>query len=109
MTQRHNLLDTTKIPVQGILTDSSGIVLDGDQSITFTLYDLDENGNQIWTSNVQSITLDNGEFSYLLGEGEDLDSSLIDTGIPLYLEVKVGSDILSPRMELGVHLLQKVT
>lgn len=73
--------------------------LGGMVTVVFTLYDdaeASEPENVLWTE-MQSVTLDNGYFSAVLGEEEALDPALFD-GSVRYLGVKVGADDeLTPR------------
>jgi BMFP domain-containing protein YqiC len=91
-----------KIPVQGYLTDNNGVALNGEKSVTFTLYDLDENGNELWTENA-TVNIENGEFSYMLGTTDFIDSTILENDTPLYLEIKVEDEVLTPRIEIGVE------
>lgn len=91
-----------KIPVQGFLTDNNGIELTGEQTVKFTLYDLDEDGNVLWSEEA-NITLNNGNFSYMLGTTNFIDSTVLENGTPLYLGVKIDDEVLSPRIEIGVE------
>lgn len=93
-----------KIPVQGYLTDANGVALNGEQNIKFSLYNIDENGSSIWTNqDFVEINVENGEFSYMLGTTDFIDSSILENSTPLYLEVEINDEVLSPRIELGVE------
>ncbi len=93
-----------KIPVQGYLTDNNGIALSGEQNIKFSLYNTDENGNSIWSNqDYVKINVENGEFSYMLGTTDFIDSLIMENSNPLYLEVEINNEVLSPRIELGTE------
>jgi hypothetical protein len=93
-----------KIPVQGYLVDSTGVALNGDQSIKFSIYNVDENGTALW-SNQDSVTINvnNGQFSYMLGTTDYIDSTVLENSDSLYLDVKINDELLTPRIELGVE------
>lgn len=89
---------TTTVNYQGRLADSGGTPLDGTYGMTFALWDTVSGGNLIWgpESHV-AVPVSNGLFSVGLG-------SQTASGIPadiwdgdVYLEITVGSEILSPR------------
>lgn len=79
---------------QGRLFDrETGEPLTGSVTLVFTLYDdpeASEEENVLWKE-TQAVTLDDGYFSAVLGEEEDLDPALFD-GSVRYLGVKVGAD-----------------
>ena len=92
-----------KIQIQGFLADSAGIALNGSKNITFTLYDSDEAGDSLWNSTAFAVNIENGMFSYMLGEHDVIDSEILSNDTPLFLEIKIGDETLSPRVELGVE------
>ena len=93
-----------KIPVQGYLTDNNGVALNGTANIKFSLYNTDENGNSIWSNqDFLEINVENGEFSYMLGTTDFINSSILENSAPLYLEVEINNEVLSPRIELGTE------
>lgn len=88
------------VPLQGVLTDANGGVLDGDFTIALTLYDAPVGGAAFHTE-VQSVSVDQGVFTVYVGETAALD--LADfIGKQPYLGIKVGADPeMSPRLRLG--------
>ena len=85
------------ISYQGILTDNNGIPLNGDQILTFTLYDAETNGTQLWQE-IQVVPVTDGSFHVNLGDVTALNLSF---EIPYWLSLKVGSGTeLSPRIQL---------
>src|ERR1700742_3914104 len=52
---------------QGLLIDPSGVPVVGSVQVIFTIYDAATSGNVLWQE-TQTITLDSGFFSALLGE-----------------------------------------
>jgi hypothetical protein len=87
------------INYQGILTDTStGEPLTGSVSMTFRLYETSSGGTEVW-SETQSATADeNGVVSAILGSTTPIG---IDFDNPVWLEVEVGGEVLSPRREVA--------
>jgi len=82
---------------QGVLSDPAmgDPVPDGDYEITFALYDVASGGTALWTE-TQTVTVENGLFSVLLGSVNPLSTDAF-TG-STYLGVKVGADAeMTPR------------
>jgi hypothetical protein len=82
------------IPVQGRLTDSSGVPLSGSYALTLSLYDVTSGGSPL-CSEVEIVTVADGLFTATLDgcTGEQLD------GRQLYLGIRVGADPqMSPRL-----------
>src|SRR5438105_2766010 len=75
---------------QGRLLDKNGNPVTGTITIAFAVYDQASGGAPIW-SETQNVSLDDGYFSALLGEGTALPPALFN-GQARYLGVKVGSD-----------------
>jgi len=85
---------------QGRLLDVDGAPSAGTVSIVFTLYDAAENGNVLWTE-TQTLTLDDGYFSAVLGSVTALSASAFD-GTTRYLGMKIGDDTeMTPRQEIN--------
>ena len=84
---------------QGRLLDSSGVPLEGMQSIAFRLYNDPFSGSLIWTEN-QSIQMNNGFYAVILGgdtNNNPLEDSMLIDNI-LYLEIEVeNTGPLTPR------------
>ena len=102
----------TKLTYQGFLTDQNGKPL-GDpapvnKNIVFRIYDVASNGSSLWSSS-QTVTIDKGHFSVLLGEGSavatepfsaDLSSVFAgSTASDRFLELSVDSTKISPRLQ----------
>ena len=89
------------INYQGKVTDDQGNPLNGNYDMIFSIYDALTGGNQLWSETQPEVSVENGIFSVLLG-------STTPEGIPLgvfngeirYLEVQVGSDLMTPRKEM---------
>lgn len=101
-----------KINFQGRLTNASGTALSGSYDMQLKLYTTVTSGTFIWgetrtAANSNAVTVTNGLFSVLIGEGTAVAGSsaslqaAITANQTMYLEVTVGSEILSPRSQLG--------
>ena len=87
---------------QGRLMDSSDTPLEGEHTLTFTIYDSEESGAELWQESLE-VSFSNGFYSTVLGSDEDdnpLDTELLGAH-PLFLAMAVdgGSD-LEPRHEI---------
>lgn len=89
-----------EIPVQGVITDTRGIALDGHYQIVFSLYDQAQEGALLWSEEL-SVEVVNGLFSVYLGQTVALDLSLFKTHDGLWLSMKVGSDDEGKRVKLA--------
>jgi hypothetical protein len=80
----------------------SGAPVTGSHSLTFTLWDVDTGGtpgtNDLWTE-TKSVTVQDGVLAVSLGDSIALPPGLFN-GSPLYLEVAVGTNVMSPRMAI---------
>ena len=85
------------INYQGKLTDTSGVPLTGSYAITFRIYDALSGGNMLWEE-TQQVVIDKGIFGVLLGSAVNLNLAF---DIPYYLEIKVGSEVMSPRQQIA--------
>ncbi len=86
--------------VQGVLRDPSGRTLaDGAHELTFTLYDTETGGNQLWTETQGSVSLSNGVFSAILGSSSSLSGLAFDQTYWLGISVD-GQPEISTRMEI---------
>ena len=92
-----------KINYQGRLIKDN-VPVDGTKTMRFSIYDSAVGGTQLWSSGDVNITVHNGLFRYVIGsDGGDLSSIDWTAGEALYLEVKVETDILTPREELYAY------
>lgn len=95
---------TPQFTYQGVLTDSSGTPLSGDVKITYTIYDAETGGTDIYHE-TQTKTLTDGRFDSVVGPSS-ITGSLApeDLAKPLWVEVKVGNgtitETLTPRQRL---------
>ncbi len=85
---------------QGYLTDADGEALDGGYTISFTLYDAEEDGNAVWTEVVGAI-IERGAFTAILGESNPLDANIFGSDA-LWLGIRVDDgEELSPRTPIS--------
>ncbi|MCD6594685.1 hypothetical protein J7L68_03310 [bacterium] len=87
------------ISYQGKLTNDAGVALDGSHDITFYLYDVETGGTAIWNeahtaASGHPVTVTNGLFDVELGTLTPLNIAFDGT---YWLELKVGTETLSPR------------
>ena len=100
-----------KINYQGRLIKDN-VPVNGTRTMRFSIYDSATAGSQLWTSRDVNVTVYNGLFRVVL----DLEGVDWTAGQELYLEVKAGDDILSPRERIyaypyaiNTHLLEGKT
>jgi hypothetical protein len=86
---------SSRIPIQGRLTNAAGNPLSGSYSVTFRLYDVSSGGTAL-CGDTRSVSVENGLFSsYMSGLGCPIN------GQQLYLGVQVGSDDeMTPRQAI---------
>ena len=83
---------------QGVVTDASGVAVNGDMVLTFTLWDAAAEGTQLWTETQSAIPVSSGIFNVILGSVNPLN---IPFDEQYWLGVKVGTDSeLTPRVQL---------
>ncbi len=94
---------TDELSYQGQLLGSGGSPVNGQVEMTFRIYNVPTGGTALWTeahTGGNSVPVDNGRFQVLLGSLTPIPSSVWEYD-NLYLEVQVGSEVLSPRELLG--------
>ncbi len=88
----------TKISYQGYLEDNNGPLTQSNVPIEFSLYATAVGGSPVWAG-MQSVDVNNGLFSVLLGSGSPMASDDFDGD--RYLGISVDSDPeMSPRQQL---------
>ncbi len=107
-----------KINYQGRLIKDN-VPVDGTVEMEFKIYDTQDvgTGTKLWGSGKVNVPVHNGLFRYVLGsDGGDLSSIDWTAGETLYLEVKIETDILTPRepiyaypYAINSHLLEGET
>jgi N-acetylneuraminic acid mutarotase len=86
---------------QGYLTDTLGSPLDDTLGMTFTIYDAETDGNELWTETQSLIHVERGVFSVLLGSVHEIPDSVFFQGTARWLELILEStDTLSPRTRI---------
>jgi len=88
----------TTVSFTGRLTTTSGPV-SGQVNITFRLFDLATNGTVMWTEPRPNLTATNGLVYADLGALTTLDEGIL-LNAPLFLEIQVGAEVLTPRLPL---------
>jgi len=89
---------TKQMSYQGQLTDAGGNPVDGPRNLVFRLYTADSGGTAIWEEAHNGVQVDNGLFHVALGASTELDEA--DFHQPLFLEIEVNGQVLSPRQPL---------
>jgi hypothetical protein len=82
----------------GRLTTSAGPV-NGQVSITFTIYDAATAGSSQWTD-TQTLTADGGLIYAVLGSAANPLDETVFNGPARFLEIRVGAETLSPRLPI---------
>lgn len=85
------------INYQGRLTDSTGTPLNGSYALTFRIYDSETAGGMLWEETHTGVVIQKGIFSVLLGSVTNLNLAFDK---PYFLEIKVGSEVMSPRQRI---------
>jgi subtilisin-like proprotein convertase family protein len=83
------------IPIQGVLTDSTGTAVDGDVSVTFRLVSDDTGALQVWSDTV-TVSATGGRFAVDLGASASLDLDLFEAHPSMHLGITVESDSEMP-------------
>ena len=84
---------------QGRLLNDDFSPVAGIETVTFSLYEYADGGVSVW-SEPNTIALDNGFYSVVLGTSVSISEDLFDGG-NIYLGIKIGSDTeLSPRQRI---------
>jgi microcystin-dependent protein len=92
---------------QSYLVDSNDAAISGNKSLKFSIFDTDSGGTLQWAE-TQTVTVSNGNFSVILGEGT-WDNTAASTREPLgnvfdgsdrYIEIAVDGVTLAPRLRL---------
>ena len=91
------------IAVQGYLTDTDGVPIDGKHRVIFFLYDAETDGAVLHTDSFNNLQVDTGRFFVYLGSQDDqeLDLGLFRDNPGVWLEVVVDNETISPRTRLA--------
>ena len=83
---------------QGVVTDASGVAVDGNVDLTFRLWGAATAGTQLWTETQAGVAVNNGIINVILGSVNPLN---IPFDKQYWLGVTVGTDPeLTPRVQL---------
>ncbi len=86
-----------EVPVQGFLTDDSGVPVDGSVTVKFAIYDAAVSGTELY-SEEQTISADAGAFTAYLTP----DMSIFKNNTDIYLGLAVdGGAEMSPRLKMS--------
>jgi len=86
------------LSTQGVLRDASGqSVADGNYSMTFRLYTVENGGSNAWNE-TKTVTVKNGVYNVILGKTKSLSS--LDYDVTYYLAIVMDGVEMSPRMEM---------
>ena len=89
-----------RVPVQGYLTDTAGIPIDGPVQIEIRLYDV-QSGGTAWYAETQVVTVDNGELTAYVGSVMPLDMTQFRGATPYVGITLAGESEMTPRLALG--------
>jgi microcystin-dependent protein len=93
---------------QSYLLDSDGSAITGTKLIKFSIFDTEQSGNLQWAE-TQQVHVNAGNFSVILGQGawsqvpdhpSRRDLGAVFEGGTRFIEIKVGSNVLTPRLKL---------
>ncbi len=86
---------------QGKLVDNDGDPVTGEQTLEFAIYDEPEGGAVLWSDVIETDLSDTGVYTVTLGdEGQPINADLLRDAEQAYLSLTVGSEEMSPRLEL---------
>jgi len=86
------------ITYQGRLMDSLGVPLSGEYQMTFTIYDMPEGGNSLWSSGPQIVPVEDGQFMCALGQFGEIPDTVFLQHFERWLGISVeGGPELTPR------------
>lgn len=93
---------------QGYLADGTGVPLGStapvNHNVVFRIYDAQSGGNLLW-SEVQTVTVDNGQFSVVLGEGAQYQSEARDPLGTVFRGVTVSDRFMEMNVTIGGNAL----
>jgi len=87
----------SSLSYQGYLTSNSTGPVNEDKLISFKIFDSQSAGTQLWDSGYLTVSVNEGYFSIILSAMESVFSGSQAT---LFLEIAVGTEVLSPRQEI---------
>jgi hypothetical protein len=87
------------IDYQGFLRNAQGYPLNGPQDFVFILYGSLAGPDSVWSETHSAVNVDQGVFSVQLGGPKPFSPSIFQRPA-LFLEIRVGAQIMSPRTQL---------
>ena len=102
-TKRFRLMKVKGVPHEinyqgwlGTADDTTGVT--GTFTMVFKIYDAKTGGNNLW-SETHEVQVSHGVFNVILGSSNPIPAEIF-TGAPLWLEISVAGEVLSPRQKL---------
>ncbi len=102
-TKRFRLMKVKGVPHEinyqgwlGTADDTTGVT--GTFTMVFKIYDAETGGNNLW-SETHEVQVSHGVFNVILGSSNPIPAEIF-TGAPLWLEISVAGEVLSPRQKL---------
>ena len=80
-----------KMNYQGYLTNAAGVPVNGTLQMVFSIYNVSSGGSPLWTE-THSVTVSQGVYSVILGEGSTPNPINLPFDTTYYLGVQVGAD-----------------
>ena len=80
-----------KMNYQGYLTNAAGVPINGTLQMVFSIYNVSSGGSPLWTE-THSVTVSQGIYSVILGEGSTPNPINLPFDTTYYLGVQVGAD-----------------
>ncbi len=91
---------------QSYLVDSGGNAINGQRALRFRIFSAASGGNLLW-GETQSVEVNDGNFSVILGEGtwdsaagDQIGFAEVFDGSERYIEISVGGTALAPRLRM---------
>ncbi len=81
----------------GNASDTTGVT--GSYTMVFTIYDAETGGNNLWSELHNNVQVSRGIFNVILGSNIEIPPNIF-TGSPLWMEIKVNDEILTPRQKI---------
>ena len=88
-----------QINYQAYLTDAGGSPITGTLEMTFSMWDAETGGVQLWSETQASVSVVNGTCTVILGSVTSISDNVF-TGPSRWLETHIGAEVLSPRREM---------
>lgn len=88
-----------QINYQGLLLDSAGDPVTGNEDFVFALYDAPMGGTSLWSETHDDVPVLDGVYDVVLGATTPITPALVSGGA-LHLEITVGGETLAPRQQL---------